>query len=138
MPCLRTGKLFISCFLVVPPRPEVHPFAFEVKHTRSSSPPSHQQKKNRDIYRYIGLQIYICHISEKTSKKCFFVSKIVLTYCEKKKRSIDREIFWNSRLNAKNLQKFWDHYYHLFKQCKERTIFETECFVPGGFSDLTC
>ena len=30
--------------------------------------------------------------------------------------------FWNSRLNAENLQNFWDHLNNLFKQCKVRTI----------------
>ena len=31
--------------------------------------------------------------------------------------------FWNSRLNAKNLQKIWNHWNNLFKQWKVRTIF---------------
>ena len=31
--------------------------------------------------------------------------------------------FWNSRLKAENLQKFWDHQNNLFKQWKVRTIF---------------
>ena len=31
--------------------------------------------------------------------------------------------FWNSRLKAENLQKFWDHLNNLFKQWKTRTIF---------------
>ena len=31
--------------------------------------------------------------------------------------------FWNSRLKAENLQKFWDHENNLFKQWKVRTIF---------------
>ena len=31
--------------------------------------------------------------------------------------------FWNSRLKAENLQKFWDHLNNLFKQWKVRTIF---------------
>ena len=30
--------------------------------------------------------------------------------------------FWNSRLKAKNFQKFWDHLNNLFKQWKDRTI----------------
>ena len=30
--------------------------------------------------------------------------------------------FWNSRLKAKNFQKFWDHFNNLFKQWKVRTI----------------
>ena len=32
--------------------------------------------------------------------------------------------FWNSRLKAKNLQKFWDNKNNLFKQWKVRTIFD--------------
>ena len=35
----------------------------------------------------------------------------------------DREKLLNSRLKAKNLQYFWDHYYNLFKLWKIRTIF---------------
>ena len=31
--------------------------------------------------------------------------------------------FWNSRLKAEDLQKFWDHSNNLFKQWKVRTIF---------------
>ena len=31
--------------------------------------------------------------------------------------------FWNSRLKAENLQKFWDHWNNLFKEWKVRRIF---------------
>ena len=31
--------------------------------------------------------------------------------------------FWNSRLQAENLQNFWDHKNNLFKQWKVRSIF---------------
>ena len=47
--------------------------------------------------------------------------------------------FWNSRLQAENLQNFWDHQNNLFKQWKVRTIFGNRMLfkiVPGGFSDL--
>ena len=47
------------------------------------------------------------NVFDKTSK-WYFVSKIVLTYCEKNCSS-DRENLWNSRLKPENLQKFWDH-----------------------------
>ena len=57
----------------------------------------------------------------------YFVTKIVLTYCEKKIVLVIEKNFWNSRLKAKNLQNFWDHQNNLFKQWKVRTIFETEC-----------
>ena len=40
---------------------------------------------------------------------CYFVTKIVLTYCEKKLLYWSKKNFWNSRLEAKNLQNFWDH-----------------------------
>ena len=36
--------------------------------------------------------------------------------------------FLNSRLKAKNLQKFWDHYDILLKQWKVGPIFEAEYF----------
>ena len=35
--------------------------------------------------------------------------------------------FWNSRLKAKNLQKFWDHLNNLFKQWI--FLYVTECFI---------
>ena len=55
--------------------------------------------------------------------KCYFVTKIVLTYCEKKIVPVIEKNFWNSRLKAENLQNFWDHWNNLFKQWKFRTIF---------------
>ena len=39
----------------------------------------------------------------------YFVTKIVLTYCEKKIVLVIEKNFWNSRLKAENLQNFWDH-----------------------------
>ena len=42
-----------------------------------------------------------------TTQQWYFVIKIVLTYCEKKKILVIEKKFWNSRLKAKNLQKFW-------------------------------
>ena len=54
----------------------------------------------------------------------YFVSKIVLTYCEKNCFVIEKN-FWISRLEVENFQKTWDH---LLKQWKVRTIFDTECF----------
>ena len=38
----------------------------------------------------------------------YFVTKIVLTYCEKNCSS-DQEIFWKTRLKAENLQNFCNH-----------------------------
>ena len=40
--------------------------------------------------------------------KWYFVTEIVLAYCEKKIPVIEKT-FWNSRLKAKKLQNFWDH-----------------------------
>ena len=37
----------------------------------------------------------------------YFVTKIVLTYCEKKLLVLEKN-FWNSRLKAKNLQKLFE------------------------------
>ena len=42
-------------------------------------------------------------------RQWYFVTKIVLTYCEKKILIVIDKNFWNSRLKAKNLQNFWDH-----------------------------
>ena len=44
----------------------------------------------------------------KRREKCF-VTKIVLTYCEKKNVLVIEKNFWNSRLKAENLHNFWDH-----------------------------
>ena len=41
--------------------------------------------------------------------KWYFVTKIVLTYCEKIVLVIEKN-FWNSKLKAENLKKLWDHY----------------------------
>ena len=40
---------------------------------------------------------------------------------------------WNSRLKAKNLQKFWYHQNNLFKQCSERS---EKCLVAEWFFNL--
>ena len=57
------------------------------------------------------MQIYV---QKKICKYLFkfawyFVSKIVLTFCEKKNVPVSEKNFWNSRLKAWNLQNFWDH-----------------------------
>ena len=44
-----------------------------------------------------------------TIKKWYFVTKIVLTNCEKKIVVVIEKKLWNSRLKAENLQNFWDH-----------------------------
>ena len=53
------------------------------------------------------------------SLQWYFVSKIVLTYCEQKIVLVIQKNVWHSRLKAENLQKIWD---------KEKIFFETECF----------
>ena len=45
----------------------------------------------------------------KSMQKLYFVTKIVLTYCEKKIVLVIEKIFWKWRLKIKNLQNFWDH-----------------------------
>ena len=45
----------------------------------------------------------------RTMTKWYFVTKIVLTYCEKKIVLVIGKNFRNSRLKAENLQKFWDY-----------------------------
>ena len=56
------------------------------------------------------------------AEKRNFVTKIVLTYCERKLFHWSRKNFWNSRLKAENLQNVWDHLNNSFKQWKFRTI----------------
>ena len=50
------------------------------------------------------LQIFL----QNASSNCqwYFVTKIVLTYCDV---PVIKKNFWNSRLKADNLQNFWDH-----------------------------
>ena len=60
-------------------------------------------------------------------KSWYFVTRIFLTYCEKRLHLVIEKNFWNSRLKVKNFQKFWDHWNNLFKQWKVRQ-FLTECF----------
>ena len=45
----------------------------------------------------------------KLRQKWYFVTNIVLTYCEKKKILVIEKNFWNSRLKAENLKFFLDH-----------------------------
>ena len=52
--------------------------------------------------------------------KWYFVTKIVLTYCEKN--------FWNSRLKAENLKFFLRSLNNFFKQRKARTMFGNRMF----------
>ena len=62
----------------------------------------------------------------------YFVSKIVLTLCEKNIVVVIEKNFWNSRLKGKNLQKYVRSPNHnLFEQWKVRTIFETKYFIKG-------
>ena len=56
-------------------------------------------------------------------KKWYFVTKIVLTFYEKKIVLVIEKNVWNSRLKAENLQTFWDPKNNLFKQ-----LLVTKCF----------
>ena len=70
------------------------------------------------------LVIWIHIWNEWKIKQWYFFSKIVLIYWEKKIALFTK--LWNSRLKAKNLQTFWNHWNNLFKQWKVRTVLETE------------
>ena len=74
------------------------------------------------IYSYIASgQKHATYVAckkiwKKSSRKCmlhrgewYFITKIVLTYCEKKIVLVIEKFFWNLRLKAENLQNFWDH-----------------------------
>ena len=63
--------------------------------------------------------IISCPVRNVQKFKKYFVSKIVLTYCEKKNILVIVKNFWNSRLKAKNLQKIED----LIEQWKVSKIF---------------
>ena len=52
---------------------------------------------------------YVHKGNEMWGQPWYFVTKIVLAYCEKKIVLVIEKNFWNSRLKAENLQKFWDH-----------------------------
>ena len=52
--------------------------------------------------------------------KWYFVTKIVLTYCEKKIVLVIEKSFWSSRLQAENLQKFWDCQFWSIKKTTKR------------------
>ena len=110
--------------------------------------------------RILGIWIFLSQksriaISDLKLNCKFFLWK-VMVFCyqncsgllwEKNVLVIEKN-FWNSRLNAENLQKFWDLWNNLFKQSKVRTIFgnripfleriwsKLTVFVPGGFSDI--
>ena len=71
-------------------------------------------------------------ISKLTNQclKCFEWRKKIVFYYQNCSDQLWEKIvlvieknFWNSRLKAENLQKFWDHLNDLFKQWKVRTIF---------------
>ena len=93
----------VSKGVVIPPEPNVD-FEFHVKifikggkcvlHTSKGSTEEEKRKMKKD--------------KSFTGKKWYFVTEIVLTYCEKIVMVIKKKI-WNSRLKAENLQEFWDH-----------------------------
>ena len=45
--------------------------------------------------------------------------------------------FWNSRLKAETLQKFWDHQNNLVEQLKVRTIFGNRMFFFNLFPEVS-
>ena len=64
----------------------------------------------RNLWKICFLwQLKIVEISCEITVKWYFVTKIVLTYCEKKIVLVIKKNFGNSRLKAENLKFFWDH-----------------------------
>ena len=69
------------------------------------------------IIRSIKLRIWIYVLNQATlvlrdelwKEKWYFVSKIGLTYCEKKMFPLIEKNFWNSKLKAENFKMFWKH-----------------------------
>ena len=110
---------------------------------------SHFLKKNTfNKFAYLSLVKYIGTHSKKmkvvlkiwtqskhfwTSRwnryvSCILLSKLIWPIVGKNVFVIVKN-FWNSRLKAEDLQKFWDHSNNSFKQWKVRTICETECLA---------
>ena len=59
--------------------------------------------------RFNGKYVNIMINRNNYPEQWYFVTKIVLAYCEKKCSIVREKNFWNSRLKAENLQNFWDH-----------------------------
>ena len=57
----------------------------------------------------------------------YFVTKIVLTYCEKKNLVIEKN-FWNSRLKTENLQKFFEIIRTYSNSERSEQFLVTACF----------
>ena len=64
----------------------------------------------------------------------YFVSKIVLTYCEKKK--CDRDFFWNSRLKVRNLQNVWDHLIYFLNNERSEQFLKQNAFLTCSWRFL--
>ena len=63
----------------------------------------------------------------------YFVTKIVLNLLWEKIVLVNEQKFWNLRLKAENLRKFWDHLNNL----KVRTIFGNTMFFSNLFLGLS-
>ena len=61
--------------------------------------------------------------SEVESNEWYFVTKIILTYWEKKIVLLIEKNFWNLRLKPENLEKFWDHQNIFFQSVKGQNHF---------------
>ena len=80
-------------------------------------------------YVFLALRL-LCSIHFTNVWKWFFYENCSEILWEKIVLSSDRKKeIWNSRLKAKNFQKFWDHKNNLFKPWKVRTVLVTECFL---------
>ena len=83
----------------------------------------------RLLYHHQFFQPHFCKYN------WYFVTKIVLTDCEKKLLYGLRKTFANSRLKAENLQNVWDCRIE-FEEWSVLTIFETEYFLTCYISDI--
>ena len=78
-----------------------------------------------EIYNHTPYGGYVESIKQKRvvslCQKWYFVTKIVLTFCEKKNCSSDWEKLLKFEAEGWEFAKFWDHLNNLFKQWQVRT-----------------
>ena len=66
-------------------------------------------KKIDEMHVIWRIKVHTHRFMEFVVKNWYFVTKIVLTYWEKKIVLAIEKNFWNSRLKAENLQNIWNH-----------------------------
>ena len=88
------------------------------------------------IWALIILMCLIWETSRNKLKNILF-QKSVWPFTVQIKCSSDLKNFWNSRLKAENLQKFWDHKNNLFIcTVKGKYNFWSECFLTCSWRFL--